>query len=94
MKALRFRSHIVHPRRGFALVITLVMVALLAIITIGVLTSVSLERVTAKSYNDRYQADLAAQNGLEAVKKTLVATQFPSPAPSPCRLPSRAPTRF
>ena len=71
MMALRFRSHIVYPRRGFALVITLVMVALLAIITIGVFTSVSLERVTAKSYNDRYQADLAAQNGLEAVKKTL-----------------------
>jgi hypothetical protein len=81
--ALRFRSHIVHSRRGFALVITLVMVALLAIITIGVLTSVSLERVTAKSYNDRYQADLAAQNGLEAVKKTIVTSPsalLPSPA--------------
>ena len=50
------------------------MVALLAIITIGVLTSVSLERVTAKSYNNRYQAELAAQNGLEAVKKTLVTS--------------------
>jgi hypothetical protein len=64
-------------------VITLVMVALLAIITIGVFTSVSLERVTAKSYNDRYQADLAAQNGLEAVKKTLVTSPsalLPSPA--------------
>ena len=47
------------------------MVALLAIITIGVFTSVSLERVTAKSYNDRYQADLAAQNGLEAAKKDI-----------------------
>jgi hypothetical protein len=83
MMALRFRSHIVHSRRGFALVITLVMVALLAIITIGVLTSVSLERVTAKSYNDRYQADLAAQNGLEAVKKTLVTSpsaSLPPPA--------------
>jgi hypothetical protein len=55
-------------------VITLVMVALLAIITIGVFTSVSLERVTAKSYNDRYQAELAAQNGLEALKKTLVTS--------------------
>jgi len=83
MKTVRRNSQRVFPGRGFALVITLVMVALLAIITIGVLTSVSLERVTAKSYNDRYQADLAAQNGLEALKKTLVATQFPSPAPSP-----------
>jgi hypothetical protein len=55
-------------------VITLVMVALLAIITIGVFTSVSLERVTAKSYNDRYQAELAAQNAMQAAAKTLAAT--------------------
>jgi Putative Ig domain len=82
----RAYSNRAYPGRGFALVVTLVMVALLAIITIGLLTSVSLERVTAKSYNDRYQAELAAQNGLEAVKQTLVATPFPSPAPSP--LPS------
>ena len=35
-----FNSHnCAYPRRGFALVITLVMVALLAIITIGVFTS-------------------------------------------------------
>ena len=68
---------------GFALVITLVMVALLAIITIGVFTSVSLERATAKSYNDRYHADLAAQNGLEAVKKTLVTSPNALPSPSP-----------
>jgi hypothetical protein len=82
----RAYSNRAYPGRGFALVVTLVMVALLAIITIGLLTSISLERVTAKSYNDRYQAELAAQNGLEAVKQTLVATPFPSPAPSP--LPS------
>ena len=74
MKTVRPNSHRAYPRRGFALVITLVMVALLAIITIGVFTSVSLERVTAKSYNDRYQAELAAQNGLQAAAKTLVAT--------------------
>ena len=74
MKTVRPNSHRAYPRHGFALVITLVMVALLAIITIGVFTSVSLERVTAKSYNDRYQAELAAQNGLEALKKTLVTS--------------------
>jgi hypothetical protein len=82
MMALRFRSHIIHSRRGFALVITLVMVALLAIIAVGVFTSVSLERVTAKSYNDRYQADLASQNGLEAVKKTLVTSPSALPPAS------------
>src|SRR5439155_4600693 len=59
------------------------MVALLAIITVGVFMSVSLERVTAKSYNDRYQADLAVQNGLEAVKKTLVTSPSALPSPSP-----------
>ena len=64
----------VRTKGGFALVVTLVMVALLAIITIGVLTSVSLERATATSYTNRYQAELAAQNGLQAAAKTLAAT--------------------
>src|SRR5437870_7441651 len=60
--------------RGFALVVALVMVALMAVITVGVLTSVSLERGTATSYNSRYQADLATQNGLQAAAKTLAAS--------------------
>jgi type II secretory pathway pseudopilin PulG len=64
----------VRTKGGFALVVTLVMVALLAIITIGVLTSVSVERATATSYTNRYQAELAAQNGLQAAAKTLAAT--------------------
>src|SRR5206468_5533083 len=40
----------------------------------GVFTSVSLERATATSYTNRYQAVLAAQNGLQAAAKTLAAT--------------------
>src|SRR5437867_1507121 len=60
--------------RGFALVVSLIMVALMAVIAIGVLTSVSLERGTATSYNSRYQADLAVQNGLQAAAKTLAAS--------------------
>ena len=79
-------SRVARSSRSFALVITLVMVAVLAIIAVGVFTSASLERVTSKSYDNRYQAELAVQNGLEAFKETLVATPFPSPAPSP--LPS------
>ena len=59
---------------GFALVVALVMVALMAVVAVGVLTSVSRERVTATSYNDRYRADLAAQNGLQAAAKTLAAS--------------------
>src|SRR5438552_3428263 len=82
MKNLRANSQRTCSRRGFALVLTLMMVALVAIIAVGLFTSVSLERVTARSYEDRYQAELAAQNGLEAAKQTLVATPFPSPVPS------------
>jgi Putative Ig domain len=67
-------SPMVGSRRGFALVVTLVMVALLAIIAIGLLSSVSVERATATSYTNRYQAELAAQNGLQAAAKTLAAT--------------------
>jgi hypothetical protein len=59
---------------GFSLIVALVMVALMAVIAVGVFTVVSLERVTATSYSSRYQADLAAQNGLQAAAKTLVAT--------------------
>ena len=71
---------------GFSLIVALVMVALMAVIAVGVFTVVSLERVTATSYNNRYQAELAVQNGLQAAAKTFAAAPFPSPAPSP--LPS------
>src|SRR5437667_4941332 len=67
---------------GFALVVALVMVALMAVIAVGVLTTVSVERGTATSYSSRYQADLAAQNGLQAAAKTLAAAPFPSPVPT------------
>jgi hypothetical protein len=45
-------------------------------------TAVSLERTTATSYGNRYQADLAAQNGLQAAAKTLAVAPFPSPVPA------------
>ena len=61
-------------KAGFALVVSLIMVALMAVIAIGLLTSISLERGTARSYNSRYQADLAVQNGLQAAAKTLAAS--------------------
>src|SRR6266496_1319320 len=67
-------SQLAGSRRGFALVVTLVMVALMAVIAVGVFTSVSVERATATSYTNRYQAELAAQNGLQAAAKTLAAT--------------------
>src|ERR1051326_8964553 len=61
-------------RHGFALVITLIMIALMAVIAVGIFSSVSLERATAISYNNRYEAELAVQNGLQAAAKTLAAT--------------------
>jgi len=60
--------------RGYALVVTLIMVALMAVIAVGIFSSVSLERATATSYTNRYQAELAVQNGLQAAAKTLAAT--------------------
>src|SRR5206468_7716842 len=70
----RPNSQLAGSRRGFALVVTLIMVALMAVIAVGVFTSVSVERATAASYNNRYQAELAVQNGLQAAAKTLAAT--------------------
>src|SRR5437016_8171380 len=67
-------SQLAGSRRGFALVVTLVMVALMAVIAVGLFTSVSVERATATSYNNRYQAELAVQNALQAAAKTLAAT--------------------
>src|SRR5438132_760836 len=64
----------IRRERGFSLIVALVMVALMAVIAVGVFTAVSLERVTATSYSSRYQADLATQNGLQAAAKTLLAT--------------------
>src|SRR2546430_2660879 len=59
---------------GFALVVTLIMLVLAAVIVITLLSNASLDRVTARSTDDRYQAELAAQNGLEAAKKALTAS--------------------
>jgi hypothetical protein len=64
----------VRTKDGFALVVALIMTALAAVIAIGVMTSVSVERRTATSYSSRYQADLAVQNGLQAAAKTLAAS--------------------
>src|SRR5438270_4880335 len=67
-------SQLAGSRRGFAPVVTLIMVALMAVIAVGLFTSVSVERATATSYNNRYQAELAVQNGLQAAAKTFAAT--------------------
>src|SRR5437762_13324144 len=59
---------------GFALVVALVMVALMAVIAVGVLTTVSVERVTATSYSSRYPADLSIQNVLHSAALSLASS--------------------
>lgn len=71
-------NRILPPRaardRGFALVITLIMVALAAVMVVALLVNASLERTTATSYANRLNAELAVQNGLEAAKKALTGS--------------------
>ena len=70
----RRKQRRISAARGFALVITLIMVVLAAIIVIAFLISASADRTTSTSYNYRFQAEIAAQNALEAAKKALIAT--------------------
>ncbi|HEY1583234.1 MAG TPA: hypothetical protein VGF73_09060 [Chthoniobacterales bacterium] len=51
--------------------ITLIMISLCAVIAVALMTNASLDRTTSRSVGDRYQAELAVQNGLEAVKHAL-----------------------
>src|SRR5438067_1096119 len=57
---------------SFALVITLIMVVLAAIIVIAFLISASSERFTANAYSKRTRAEMAAQSGLAAALNALV----------------------
>lgn len=59
---------------GFALTITLLLLALAAVVIVGLLTSASIERTTARAYDDRYLAEIAVRNGLESAKKALLAS--------------------
>ncbi|MEY2539816.1 MAG: hypothetical protein QOG67_3556 [Verrucomicrobiota bacterium] len=58
---------------AFALVVTLLMVVLAAVIVVGLLANASSDRNTAASVADRYKAEIAAETGLEAAKKALSA---------------------
>lgn len=83
---------------GFALVVTLLMLVLAAVMAVSLLTSASNDRATSSSYTYRSQAEFAVQSGLEAAKKALttdgagnlisendhfiIVRQAPSPAPT------------
>lgn len=58
-------------RSGFALPMTIIAVAGLTLLLIGLITILSLERKTARSYSDSTRADLAVESGLAAALATL-----------------------
>ena len=58
------RSAIRAKRPGFALPMTIIAIAGLTLLLIGLLTVISLERKTARSYSDAARADLAVESGL------------------------------
>lgn len=53
-----------NTRTGFALLMTIIAVAGLTLLLVGLLTVISLERKTARSYSDAARADFAAESGL------------------------------
>ena len=75
---MRFPSSIRHPlsaigakRPGFALPMTVIAVAGLTLLLVGLLTVLSLERKTARSYSDAARADLAVESGLAVALASL-----------------------
>lgn len=73
MMNLSSRFHRFSRRKGFALVITLIMLALAAGVSIAFMSSTSLERLTANSFTKRARAEMAAQSGLAAALNQLAA---------------------
>ena len=64
--------------RSFALIITLIMVVLAAIIVVALLTNASLDRLTANAYSKRLRAEMAAQSGLAAALNALSGLNGPT----------------
>jgi hypothetical protein len=64
--------------RGFALIITLIMLVLVAVIVVSLLTSASLDRATANSFDKHARAEMAAQSGLAAALNALVGVTGPN----------------
>lgn len=58
-------------RKGFALPMTILAIAGLTLLLVGLLSVISLERKTARSYSDATRADLAVESGLAVALGTL-----------------------
>lgn len=65
------RSIIGAKRQGFALLMTIIAVAGLTLLLIGLMTVLTLERKTARSYSDATRADLAVESGLATALATV-----------------------
>jgi hypothetical protein len=63
-------THCSH-RKGFALPMTILAVAGLTLLLVGLLSVISLERKTARSYSDATRADLAVESGLAVALASL-----------------------
>jgi hypothetical protein len=75
---MMFPSSIRHPRSpirakspGFALPMSIIAIAGLTLLLIGLLSIISLERKTARSYSDSARADLAVESGLAVALASL-----------------------
>src|SRR5438552_14757368 len=64
--------------KSFALIITLIMVVLAAIIVVTLLTNASLDRLSANAVSKRIRAEMAAQSGLAAALNALVGANGPT----------------
>jgi hypothetical protein len=67
------RSAIRAKRPGFALPMTIIAIAGLTLLLIGLLTVISLERKTARSYSDAARADLAVESGLAVATEQITS---------------------
>lgn len=80
-----------HIRSGFALAITLVLMALILIVVVAYLASTRIERSTSSVYANRLRAKITADSGLDAAIHLLrdntrygnYITAMPAPSPSP-----------
>src|SRR3954462_10315524 len=76
---------------GFAIALTLVLMALIAIIVVAYLTSTRIERSTAAVHANRMRAKITAESALAAATKLLYdntkkgnyITAMPAPSPTP-----------
>jgi hypothetical protein len=85
---------------GFALVITLMLLALILIIVVAYLSSTRTERSTSSVYANRIRAQITAESGLAAAIHLLhentrygnYVTAMPAPSPTPGAGPTPSPT--